>query len=324
MADVGVIFHAGGGRSHPAARAAAQFASRQHGRVARRQLLGAGASSRELDHLVSIGLLIPVHHGVYAVGHVSHTPYAEWIGAVLACGPDAALSHVSSARLLRFDDGEGGWPHVTVPHDSGNARRLTHPGIHVHRTRGDVDELTVVRHGIRTTNVERTLLDLAATSGPTHVRRCFEKACGKELLDLSRLGTFCEQSPRRRGVRLLRALVSEHRPMPVTRSELECMFLRLCDDYGIRRPAVNVPVAGFEVDCVWLDERLVVELDGWGFHRDRGAFEADRRRDAALQLAGYRVVRITYRRLVSEPSGVAADLQALLWLPTREPPLSRN
>jgi very-short-patch-repair endonuclease len=319
MADLGVIFPRGDGGSHPTGRAIARLATRQHGRVARRQLVDAGLSPTEIEYRLEAALLIPVHHGVYAVGHVSRTPYAEWIGAVLACGPDAALSHVSSARLLRFDDGEGGWPHVTVPHDSGNARRLTHPGIHVHRTRGDLDELTVVRHGIRTTNVERTLLDLAATSGPSHARRCFEKACGKELLGLSRLGTFCEQSPRRRGVRLLRALVSEHRPMPATRSELERMFLRLCDQHRIPRPAVNVQVAGFEVDCAWIRESLVVELDGWGFHGGRSSFEADRRRDASLQLAGFRVVRITYRRLVAEPERVAAELRALLGLTSRSP-----
>ncbi len=144
------------------------------------------------------------------------------------------------------------------------------------------------------------------------MRRCFEAAERLEILDIARLTVLCATSPGRKGIGRLRSLVADHRPLPVTRSELERMFLRLCDRHGIPRPAVNVPVAGFEVDCVWMDARLVVELDGWGFHRGRAAFEADRRRDAALQLAGYRVLRVTHRRLAREPDRVAAELRSLL------------
>jgi very-short-patch-repair endonuclease len=90
--------------------------------------------------------------------------------------------------------------------------------------------------------------------------------------------------------------------------------MRLCRDAGLPRPAVNVPIVGLEVDFVWPSQRLVVELDGYAFHRDRGSFERDRRRDARLQLAGYRVVRVTHRRLAEEPEAVVAELRVLLGL----------
>ena len=75
---------------------------------------------------------------------------------------------------------------------------------------------------------------------------------------------------------------------------------------------MNVPVEGYEVDAFWPAARLVVELDGWGFHKTRGAFERDRARDAALLVAGYRVVRATYRQLRDEPAGLAATVRNLL------------
>jgi very-short-patch-repair endonuclease len=77
-------------------------------------------------------------------------------------------------------------------------------------------------------------------------------------------------------------------------------------------PTTNARVAGYEVDAYWPAQRLIVEVDGWRYHGTRRAFERDRRKDAALQAAGYRVVRITYRRLRHESHAVAAELALLL------------
>ncbi len=63
---------------------------------------------------------------------------------------------------------------------------------------------------------------------------------------------------------------------------------------------------------LWRRRSLVVELDGWEYHRARGAFESDRRRDARLAVAGYRVYRLTWRRLEPEPEVVATELRGLL------------
>jgi very-short-patch-repair endonuclease len=82
------------------------------------------------------------------------------------------------------------------------------------------------------------------------------------------------------------------------RSDLERRFVDVCRDAGLPLPAVNASVAGFEVDALWPAQRLIVELDGYQYHRTRRAFESDRVRDAELQLAGYRTLRITHRRLV--------------------------
>ena len=71
-------------------------------------------------------------------------------------------------------------------------------------------------------------------------------------------------------------------------------------------------MAGWEVDAVWPVHRLVVEVDGYAYHGTWAAFERDRRKDAALVAAGYRVIRITWRQLVHEPHAVVALLARLL------------
>jgi very-short-patch-repair endonuclease len=114
------------------------------------------------------------------------------------------------------------------------------------------------------------------------------------------------------GLRPLKALLSEARDPPETRSALERSFVEVCARENLPFPVLNRSVGAFEVDALWPRERLIVELDGYAFHRTRGAFERDRLRDAELQLAGYRVLRITSRRLEREPALVAKTVRALL------------
>jgi very-short-patch-repair endonuclease len=75
---------------------------------------------------------------------------------------------------------------------------------------------------------------------------------------------------------------------------------------------VNVRVGPFLVDFLWRSRRWVVEVDGFGAHGTRSAFETDRARDARLKLMGYDVVRFTWRQIVDEAPGVAATMRALL------------
>ena len=97
-----------------------------------------------------------------------------------------------------------------------------------------------------------------------------------------------------------------------TRSEAEKRLRALCRSAALPMPRMNVRRAGWEVDAVWDAQRLVVEVDGYGFHSPRPQFERDRRKDADLMLAGYRVLRITWRRLTREPDQVIALLAAAL------------
>jgi very-short-patch-repair endonuclease len=97
-----------------------------------------------------------------------------------------------------------------------------------------------------------------------------------------------------------------------TQSPPEQEFLHLIAIAGLPRPQTNRLIEGHLVDFVWPAQRLIVEVDSYDFHTSRNAFEADRRRDAELQRHGWRVLRITARRLHNDPHRVIADLRALL------------
>jgi hypothetical protein len=177
-------------------------------------------------------------------------------------------------------------------HVAVSGGRRARRGIVFHRAR-DLNMARAVRHHIPLTAPSYTLLDLASVFPPRRLERALEAADRLELLDVAELTHLCATSNGRKGTGVLSSLLARLHPAPHTRSELERRFLRLCRDGGVPQPAVNVPVEGIEVDFLWPGARLVVEVDGYEFHRDRAAFERDRRRDAVLQRAGYRVLRIT-------------------------------
>jgi len=230
------------------------------------------------------------------------------MAAVLACGPGAVLSHRAAAALWGIRATARSAIDVTAAR--GNRQR---PGITVHRVRRLGEEDCTRHDRIPVTTIPRTLLDLAEVVRPRELERAFEEAERLRLLDVRAVERLLERRPGRRGLKQMRKLLTDSTgPPPATRSELERLFIDVCEDAGLPRPTVNAVIAELEVDVVWTDRRLVVELDGHAFHRTRAAFERDRVRDAALQVAGYRVLRITHRRLVHDPAGVAETVRALL------------
>jgi hypothetical protein len=250
------------------------------------------------------------HVGVYAVGHRGLSLHGRWMAAVLACGPGALLSHQDAAALLRILS----WTaHSTINVTIPGRRRRGRPGIALHQVRRLHREDRAVAEQIPVTSVARTLLDLAEVVRPQQLERSLEEAERLRLLDLEAVERLLDRSRGRRGRVVLAMMLRDYRGSPPsTRSELEGRFLALCRQAGLPPPAVNVRVAGLEVDAVWHDHRLVAELDGHEFHRTRAAFERDRIRDARLQLAGYSVVRFTYRRLESAPAEVVQTVRSLL------------
>lgn len=93
-----------------------------------------------------------------------------------------------------------------------------------------------------------------------------------------------------------------------TRSELEERFLQLCDDHGIPRPETNARIEGHEVDFVWRDKHLIVEVDGYAYHRSPSSFETDRERDINLARTGWHVRRFTWNQITRRPAWVAEAL----------------
>jgi hypothetical protein len=276
--------------------------------VGYRQLLELGLSEDGVHGRVAAGRLHPVFRGAYAVGHPHLSIRGRWMAAVLACGPGAALSHRSAAALWEIlVTGTGRIDVMTATRSRHNRRGIAH-----HRPRRLEQEDTAVKDGIPVTSVARTLLDLAALVNARRLRRALAEADRREVFDLGLVERLLDRTAGHRGRGRLQRALSEYRAPPWTRSGLERLFLDLCDEACLPQPRVNSFVEGHEVDFVWAAQRLIVELDGYAYHHHRRAFEDDRARDAALQLAGYRVLRFTDRRLERDRAEVVRILRGLL------------
>lgn len=292
-------------------------AERQHGVVSRRQLLDLGLSSAEIEGRLKRGTLHRLHRGVYAVGHRLLTTDGKWMASVLAAGPDAVLSHRSAAQLWRISLRAPIDPEVTRS-DGFRGR----PGIRIHRIGLSVDEVTVV-DGIPVTSVFRTIFDLAAVASEREVERAFHEAEVRQLTDRVSLPMLLERHPGHRGAAGLRRLLASREPTGIVESKLEEHFLAFLDARGFPRPRLNATLSLrgrlLRPDCMWLRERLIVELDGHRVHGTGRAFERDRKRDRELLAEGWRSTRVTWRQLRDEPEAIAADLRQALELPSRNP-----
>ena len=277
-------------RNKPHDRRLADLAARQHGVVTLAQLRAAGIDRHAAARRARGGTLHRLHRGVYAVGHPRVGPHGRCLAAALACGEKAAVSHGSAAYLW------GLLPSLLVPIDvtvPGITGRPSRRGIRVHSSLL-LDRASVARRGcIPVTNVERTLRDLMSTAE----RDLYLRAA-------------------RRAIDLRLAEPNDTSADELTRSELERRFLALCRRHRLPAPEVNSRVGTHEVDFLWREQRVVAETDGFRFHGDRAAFEADRARDAALQSLGFAVLRFTYRQVLREPREVGATLRRVLAHPS--------
>jgi putative AbiEi antitoxin of type IV toxin-antitoxin system/uncharacterized protein DUF559 len=294
--------------------AIAWLAERQHGVVALAQLVAIGLSARGVRDRVATGALHRIHRGVYAVGRPSLTPKGHRMAAVLACGPGAVLSHRSAAALWGLRTSGRARIDITAPGRAG--RRLVSIDAHHSATLTSRDITSV--NGIPCTTVARTLLDLAEVVPRRQVEWALNEAEVQQRLDGRALDDVLARSNGRRGARVISSILAEpFTGQKLTKRELEERCLALCDRAGIPRPDVNIRVAledgeAPEVDFLWRRQRLIVETDSWTFHRTRRAFERDRERDQRLMLAGYRVVRLTWRQILDEPARIEAMIGTLV------------
>lgn len=294
----------------PIERAIAQHAGRQHGVVTRRQLLELGLGPGAVDHRIRKAWLHVVHRGVYLVGHASLTTRGREIAAIRASGPTAVLSHrgaTSFWELLPYLPTS-----VAVSVTVTNRNIESKPGIAVHRARSLPRRDWVIRDAIPVTTPARTILDLAAEAEGHELERALAEAQGRRLVSEHQLSDQIERNPGRTGTRALRRLLEVDGGPAPTRSEAERRMLELLRAAGLPRPQVNARVGRYEVDFLWSDERLVVEVDGYRFHSSRPDFELDRARDAELAARGYAVIRVTWRQLTAAREAVAARIAAAL------------
>jgi hypothetical protein len=278
------------------------LARRQHGVVARWQLLDLGMTPAAIDHRVAIGRLHRLHHGVYAVGRPSLSREGRWLAAALACGESAVLSDESGGCIWGFRDSETRGIEVTVPAEVYRRR----PGIVVHRRTLAPDDVTEHR-GLPVTTPQRTIADLASRLPRYELEDAINALDRRDLVDPESLRCWAGERRGRLGVRQLLEVL-DRSTFTLTDSELERRFRPIVKAAGLPPPLTQVHVNGFRVDFYWPDLGSVVETDGLRYHRTPAQQARDRVRDQAHVAGGLTPLRFTRAQVHYEESYVAAVL----------------
>jgi very-short-patch-repair endonuclease len=284
----------------------ATIAETQRGRISRNQLLAAGVADGAIHRRRAKGLLHPVHRAVYAVGHAAPAPLADETAAVLACGAGAVLSHLSAAILweLISEDRGDGQIHTTV-----KGRHCGCPtGVVVHRTARLNPSAIRIHKQLPVTSPARTLLDVADLLPQIELEWAVDEAITQRLVTHKELGQLARAARGRRGAARLAAAAARHGGPRVTKSHAEARLHELVRAGGLPEPLTNVRVHGCLVDAYWPEYGLVVEVDGYKFHRTRPKLERDSLKTAKLVAKGLAVMRITWPQMKNTPFEVVARL----------------
>jgi len=252
------------------------IARRQDGIVTRAQLRGL-VEGQEIDNAVKAKRLFVVYRGVYAVGSDRLEDRGRIRAATLATGPHSAASFSTATALSRLTPTLPAVLHVSITRGDRRNRKdlIVHRGL-------EPEDVTQIA-GIPVTTTLRTLEDLKWPD------RLVREALARNLVRPEQLPF---ESP--------------------TDNDFEERFRELVRRAGLPQPRAQYRLGRYRLDFAWPELRVVVETDGWATHGRRQGFEDDRARDAALVAAGWRVLRVTYRRLRREPTLVAAQLAAVL------------
>ena len=278
----------------------------QHGLVTRGQLLALGMTDRMIEFRLRVGLWDRVVPGVYGLpGRIKDR--RSWLAAATLSLPGAVVSHESAAIIHQLP-GVPDVAAVTVPY------RTTHsfPGVVVHQSTDLTPPDVLTQDGLRVTSLSRTILDLAAVLRRERLERVVDHCLTARSVGVDALCTQLDSVARRGkpGVRLLRAVLEERGPGYVApESELERLAIQVLAMGGLPQPERQVPLPWDSgqlqrVDFAYPEERLIIEVDGRRWHTRDLDFERDRQRDNLATLAGWRVLRFTWRQLQEEPARV--------------------
>jgi len=294
----------------------AALAGRQRGVVSRRQLAAEGLGRGAIDHRLKEGRLHTLYRGVYLLGHPAPMALAREQGALLACGIAALLSHRSAALVWRLPVTPPRWVEITIV----GRHRAQRSGIQLYEVPA-LHPRDIRRHkGLRLTAPARTLLDLAAVIPKETLEQAVAEAIARRLVSASALRETLERSPRSHGAKALRELLDRPTAPAWTRSKPERLMLALVRRHRLPEPATNIQLEEWNVDFLWRDQGLVVEVDTYSFHSSPASWERDHQKQTDLEDCGLTIRRVTKRQLEEQPDSVAGRLKR--WLSPASPATS--
>jgi hypothetical protein len=268
--------------------------------VAAWQLRRIGWSRGKIRHHLQSRGWRQIHPGVYLLTQAQPSRRQLWIAAVLTA-PGTVLSHDSAGASYGFHRFERDYEVVTRPGRGGRRRQ---GGVLVFRSKCLDGEVT--RHmGIPTTVAERVLVDLAPAMNERQLGRALRESIRLKCTTARRVAEALRRHPGRPGTPMLRSLTTRYSAIPYerTRSDAEGRALELLHDAGASLPKVNLRVAGEEADLVWVERRLIVEVDGPQFHQFP---EEDARKERSWRAAGYTVRRVSSDVVYDAPDELVA------------------
>ena len=280
----------------------ARLAGRQFGLIGWLQLKSLGIANSTIRAWVDQGYLYRLLPRVYAVGHRPRTTEAKLAAALLYAGPGAMLSHATAAWWVGLANSR---PHLIDVSTPRRCRSL--PGIRVHRER----RLERAWHrGIPVTRFEQTLLDYAAQASLTNLRLALARADYQGTLNVQAIAAILK--PGRPGSARLRQALQRHLPqLADSRSRIEAIFMELCEAHHLPLPELNARIAGWDVDILWREQRIVVELDGPGNHRTPAQVRRDRRKEMDLRGLTFLVLRYSDEQVLRDASAVMQEVCAV-------------
>jgi very-short-patch-repair endonuclease len=293
----------------------AELAARQHGVFTRAQARAIGLSPSAIAHRLQAGRWVEITPRVYRLAGAPETERSTVSATVLSAGTPAvatgtttlALHDVRSFTLI---------PPMVVA--ARRPHRLALPG--VTETFLLLPSQRIVVDGIPTATVARALFDLAGTFGERRLARAVDAALAARKVTVPQIQTVVDELAERgrRGSPALRRILAErgksYRP-PTT--DLESAFLELVLDSGLPVPERQATMTGTlgwigSVDFLWRSPRVVVETDGGEFHDSVTDRQNDERRDRALELEGWTVLRFGWNDVIHRPTSVLHTVRRAL------------
>lgn len=224
--------------------------------------------------------------------------------AVLACGDKALLSHRSAAALWGFGEEGKGVIDVSVYRHC----KVRRPGVRVHDRAGLWNRDIGTRHGIPVTQPVRTFLDIALDLPESRLERAINEADKLGVIHADSLRLSLDDHSGEPGVRPLRRILDRH-TFRLSDDELERLFRPLAAAAGLPVPLTKHIVNKFEVDFFWPDLGLVVDTDGWRYHRTPSAQTRDALRFQVHTAAGLTPLRFSHYQVKHEPRHVREILE---------------
>jgi len=270
-----------------------ELAELQYGLVTRAQVAPLVPAST-IDRRLRTKRWIRVFPGVYRIAGSPVTGRQRALAVTLWAGDGAVVSHLVAARLLRLDVmPRPQWIDVTIDRWSG----LSAPDVAVHRAAlPPVDRVVV--DGIPCTSATRTLIDCAPLVDEETLETAFDHARRLGLTSIDAITGRLAHG--RAGSAAMRALLGAADARP-RESRLEVKLARLLRSSSLPRPVAQFPIDAYRADFASPDAALVCECDGFAWHGDRLAWKRDRRRIAAIEKAGWRVVHATWDDVALRP-----------------------